>query len=104
MLGAAGTMVVVRSPELVGWSLVAHKDYLKVGACVAVASHDDLLSVGDFDFLLVKDCNAAVIAEEADGEEGMEELQKDVRLVCGCWEARDIELAGVGGLDFWFVG
>jgi hypothetical protein len=34
----------------------------------------------------------------------MGELWKDVCLCCGCWEARDVELAGVGGLYFRFVG
>jgi hypothetical protein len=47
-------MLVVGRPKLIGWCLVAHRDDPKVGACVAVASHDDLIGVVDFDCLLVK--------------------------------------------------
>jgi hypothetical protein len=34
----------------------------------------------------------------------MGKLRKDVRLSGGVWEARDVELAGLGGLDFCLVG
>jgi hypothetical protein len=34
----------------------------------------------------------------------MGKLRKDVRLSCRVWKARDVELAGVSGLNFCFVG
>jgi hypothetical protein len=102
MIGIVGALLGVGRRELLGWSLVAHQDYPKVGVCDAIASHDELQSVVEFIFFVH---GRLWCSRDRRVSQWIVGHGRDVHFSCGVsWEARDVELTGMGGLNLCLVG
>ena len=71
----------------------------------SLASDDVLVVSMDGDIMFVECDGAVVIAEDADGDEGVIcESREDVGVLGGCGKAWNVDVAGMGGWDCTAVG